>query len=466
MPLRPIKQYNLILAITLLLLTTRIGLGSQFSSASDITIGNLYNAVNKERSQRNIPNLITNYKLAAAAAYKSQDMITRKYFSHTDPEGRYIWNKIVAEGYTPYTTLGENLAIDFSNTEGLVAAWIDSPTHRANLLNQNFKDQGMGVAFGNTNNGEYSVAVTNTFGAQPVIKPVASTPPPTTVKPAPKRAALNPKRTVRKPTTKGAEQLPSITLTIDNSEDLVHKNLFTLFGTSSAKTPLTLKDSTIKDSQPVVVRPDEAGNFSYTFTNLSNGIHNFIAEVEGISTNFLVEIDYHPPQIDKQKLTLTTEVKNNQLVIAVSVPVSNQPHLVTMAVAGKNIALSEQNGNYFGSISLDKYTSYKDESVVITASDIYENQDSTSVALKNFPLKDSGSSKGFGNFFQNTGSPDLYNTFKYVVLIFGSLFVIFILGDALHLTKKKKQDNDFTRGSNIIVLLLMMSTMLLVNWWH
>ncbi|MCL5775071.1 MAG: CAP domain-containing protein, partial [Patescibacteria group bacterium] len=103
--------------------------------ASDLTLENILNAINKERSLRNLVLLNTDSRLSLAAQGKATDMQARHYFSHTDPEGNYIWPKIVAAGYTPYLQLGENLAIEFYNTDSLVNAWMNSPTHRANVLN-------------------------------------------------------------------------------------------------------------------------------------------------------------------------------------------------------------------------------------------------------------------------------------------------------------------------------------------
>ncbi len=133
--------------------------------ASDLTIDNIIRGVNKERAIRNLLELNTDQRLSFAAQFKSEDMQNRRYFSHADPEGNYIWNKIVESGYTPYLQLGENLAIEFNNTESLVNAWINSPTHRANVLHDGFKDQGMGLAFGVPSIGQYYSAITNIFGS-------------------------------------------------------------------------------------------------------------------------------------------------------------------------------------------------------------------------------------------------------------------------------------------------------------
>lgn len=180
------------------------------TEASDLTTSNILSAINKERTLRNLVTLNENNLLDQAAQYKADDMQARHYFAHIDPDGHYIWDKIVALGYTPYLQLGENLAINFYDTESLVSAWMQSPTHRENILNSGFRDQGMGVNLGNTNDNEYYSAIANTFGTL-ATKAATITPlPPPSPKPASKPAA--------QPATKGAKQAtttpaPQLTVT-------------------------------------------------------------------------------------------------------------------------------------------------------------------------------------------------------------------------------------------------------------
>src|SRR6185295_6364599 len=87
-----------------------------------------------------------------------------------------------------YLQLGENLAIEFYDTDSLVSAWMNSPTHRDNILQEGFKDQGMALTFGDSAQGQYHSAIANTFGtlafsAQP--KTASATPAPKTVKKSP-----------------------------------------------------------------------------------------------------------------------------------------------------------------------------------------------------------------------------------------------------------------------------------------
>lgn len=166
-----ISEHKVLWAVLLITLVSIFKLAVFFTyeakniRASDLSIQNILKGINEQRTLRNLPSLNADSRLSTAAQQKSDDMQNRHYFSHTDPEGNYIWNKIIEAGYTPYSTLGENLAIEFYNTESLVSAWMNSPTHRQNVLNDSFKDQGMGLNLGDVALGQYYSAITNTFGS-------------------------------------------------------------------------------------------------------------------------------------------------------------------------------------------------------------------------------------------------------------------------------------------------------------
>jgi hypothetical protein len=168
-------------------------------AAPGIDATDVMNRVNAERTNRFLPALITNPKLMAAAVIKSNDMLERNYFAHVDPDGNYIWPTIEAQGYKPYKTLGENLAMDFTDAKTMVEAWMNSPGHRANILNDKFEDQGMAAIFGEFTPGHDTIEATNLFGAlyktapTPAPTPVPQpTPPPTTSKPTPPPATVQP----------------------------------------------------------------------------------------------------------------------------------------------------------------------------------------------------------------------------------------------------------------------------------
>lgn len=138
---------------------------TQFAFASDINQTNILNLINKERTSRGIPSLKVESDLNQAATLKSKDMINRGYFDHY-AYGLSPWDFITISGYN-YLYAGENLAMDFNTSEGLVKAWMNSPTHRDNILNPDFTETGVGVIKGDyTKNGyiHSTTMVSNMFG--------------------------------------------------------------------------------------------------------------------------------------------------------------------------------------------------------------------------------------------------------------------------------------------------------------
>lgn len=158
-------------------------------AASTIEVSYLMNKVNEERTQRFIPALVTNNKLNMAATSKANDMLARSYFAHVDPDGNYVWPKVEATGYTPFLTLGENLAMDFSNADAVIDAWMNSPTHRANIVNDKFEDQGLSAILGQYEPNHQTTMIVNLFGTLYKSKSQTANaqppPPPPVSKPAP-----------------------------------------------------------------------------------------------------------------------------------------------------------------------------------------------------------------------------------------------------------------------------------------
>ncbi len=102
---------------------------------------------NQERTSENLQALKVNLTLTKSAELKVKDMVDYGYFAHTSPEGRTPWYFLDEAGYK-YQYAGENLAINFTNTEDVTAAWMKSPTHRANIEKSEYTEMGSAVATG------------------------------------------------------------------------------------------------------------------------------------------------------------------------------------------------------------------------------------------------------------------------------------------------------------------------------
>lgn len=102
---------------------------------------------NEERQTQNLKILKVNSILNEAAELKAMDMATKSYFSHTNPDGKNPWYWLEQVGYK-YQYAGENLAINFSDSKDVTNAWMNSPTHKANIVKGNYTEIGTGVATG------------------------------------------------------------------------------------------------------------------------------------------------------------------------------------------------------------------------------------------------------------------------------------------------------------------------------
>ena len=102
---------------------------------------------NVERQQNKIPALTINSLLTKAAELKANDMATKGYFAHTSPEGKNPWYWFNQVGYD-YQYAGENLAINFVDSKDVTDAWMESPTHRENIVKGKYTEIGTGIATG------------------------------------------------------------------------------------------------------------------------------------------------------------------------------------------------------------------------------------------------------------------------------------------------------------------------------
>lgn len=102
---------------------------------------------NQKRAEAQLPTLTINPLLQKAAEMKAQDMAKNGYFAHVSPEGKTPWHWIELAGYK-YQYAGENLAVNFRDSEDVTAAWLNSPTHRANIVKGKYTEMGTGVARG------------------------------------------------------------------------------------------------------------------------------------------------------------------------------------------------------------------------------------------------------------------------------------------------------------------------------
>jgi hypothetical protein len=130
----------------------------------------LVDFANKDRDIQNYSHLAINQVLVKAAQMKADDMATKGYFAHTSPEGKNPWYWFKQAGYD-FSYAGENLAVNFNESDEVNNAWMNSPGHKANILNDKFTEIGIATAQG-MYQGKMTIFVVQLFG-----RPKATTSP-------------------------------------------------------------------------------------------------------------------------------------------------------------------------------------------------------------------------------------------------------------------------------------------------
>lgn len=159
--------FYLVLAISFSLIFKTSFFSKILGVATDITVEKLYQLTNEQRLKHGLKPLLYSEKLAKAAEEKAKDMFLKNYWAHYAPDGTTPWDFILASGYQ-YEYAGENLAKDFLFSENVVSAWMNSPTHRENILRPYYEEVGFAVVNG-VLNGQETTLVVQLFG-KPINK--------------------------------------------------------------------------------------------------------------------------------------------------------------------------------------------------------------------------------------------------------------------------------------------------------
>ncbi len=271
----------------------------------------LADLTNQARAGEGEPTLTRNTVLDTAAQMKADDMAAKSYFAHTSPEGITPWYWFTKAGYN-FVYAGENLAVDFNESVNVENAWLNSPTHRANILNARFSEIGIATAQG-TYKGKPTIFVVQEFGAPvsfaptpvpaPLPTPVAQTPTPvTTPTPAPVKKEVP-------VTVASAASAPEVAGASDSNQG---QNLETIEETSQF---VAVKNTDIADvNQNAIPAVSVSEHYStwyerflFNQPNLVDTLYLIFAGIVGIALIllFVIEVEKrHPKNIMYGFLTL------------------------------------------------------------------------------------------------------------------------------------------------------------------
>lgn len=187
--LREVSLATLLVTALVLCVTS---FGSSYVITSTSLLGNVYSSVlvdltNADRVKEKKPVLTISPVLENAAKMKANDMVTKNYFAHTSPEGLTPWHWFKKAGYS-FSYAGENLAVGFSESDEVNKGWLNSPTHKANIIDEHFTEIGIATMKG-TRKGKEATYVVQMFG-KPKVKPSTNSSTMTTIR-QPRSAALS-----------------------------------------------------------------------------------------------------------------------------------------------------------------------------------------------------------------------------------------------------------------------------------
>lgn len=172
---------------------------------------------NEERTDGALTQLQRSAVLDEAARLKAQHMAENEYFAHYSPAGISPWHWFYETNYS-FVHAGENLAIHFVDSDEVVDAWMNSPTHRANILNGDYREIGVGTARGEYE-GYQTVYVVQLFGTPAAIA-AEPDPEPEPITPAPAVLAEAESSATDTATTSETDTELALSEREDESEDL------------------------------------------------------------------------------------------------------------------------------------------------------------------------------------------------------------------------------------------------------
>ncbi|MCA9338909.1 hypothetical protein KC939_01020 [Candidatus Saccharibacteria bacterium] len=165
-----VRRHGVVALVALVLLLQVVynyattGKVAVLGQTANVRVSELLKGVNQERKTSGLNELQVDEKLNKAAFMKAQDMLEKGYWAHESPDGVQPWQWFSKAGYS-YDIAGENLAKNFTTSQGAVNAWMRSPDHKANVLGEKYDDIGLAVVNGKLN-GEDTTLIVSLYGSK------------------------------------------------------------------------------------------------------------------------------------------------------------------------------------------------------------------------------------------------------------------------------------------------------------
>lgn len=212
----PYLPLLLIVGVGLFINSLMLTKANVLSYATEMSSSGLVASTNARRAENGLGALALNATLSQAAQAKATDMAARNYWSHNTPDGKEPWVFFNQVGYK-YQAAGENLAYGFTTSSDTVVGWMNSPGHRANILNNKYTEVGFGFVNSASyqGNGEQTIVVA--LYGQPASSNVAAQPAPGS--PAPSTTPSTPSTSQPKQATPAPADPQPIAAEVDETSN-------------------------------------------------------------------------------------------------------------------------------------------------------------------------------------------------------------------------------------------------------
>ncbi len=335
---------SVLIVLAKLSAVTIVALTPETAYLSTITSAYLIDQVNSSRRAAGLPSLAPNARLQESARMKAEDMLKYDYFAHNSPQGSTPWVWFDKANYN-FVYAGENLAIDFTTGSAIHDAWMKSPGHRKNILNERYRDIGISVVTGEFE-GRTTTVVVQHFGSltsalpkkepkvAPAEEPAFTAPVPNELKVAPTPV---PAPTILEPTE--GQILPDAAATVRGG------------AVEGSLVDVTFNDKRVGTYQ--TVKGEFKGNFSIPENTQQDATITAVAKInEKTSTpsEVHVKIDTLFPVIGQDSVMLLPEPKGDPGSLLLAVPVFGSTKKVVAFVDDRAIPLKIDGSIAIGSI--------------------------------------------------------------------------------------------------------------------
>ena len=438
--------------------------------AADINTVRLIELANQERVARGLNTLIVDSRLSIAAQNKGADMFAKQYWSHYGPNGETPWQFIKAAGYN-YIYAGENLAKDFTSTDPIHTAWMNSPSHRDNIININYQHIGIAAVSG-VFDGKETIIVVQMFGSE-YVAPEPEPEPTPEPDPEPTPPAPVPPAQPSSPDTIPPDK-PDITEPADG--DVLVTSELNVKGTAENNAEVAIYDG----DEQIGTLNTEGGVFDYQ-TIMEDGEHilgatatDFAGNMSDRSDDVNVTVDTMAPEVEESTFQII-EWNEETATYLIKMEVSGLPTNVSIILGEYTVDLENIVGDFWhGEFDPEKSDLLENDRkfYVITVDEagneaeieleIPQFETSNSNYLDLLPVTGEGDGGGvweqvvshISDFFTNS------SLIKKINIVVGIVLIILAVIDIYFIWKGSKSRRGSRSASHLPILILLLIALL------